>query len=309
MNLRDLEYVVAVAEEGHFGHASERCHVSQPSLSGQIKKLEDQLGVQLFERTNRRVAVTPIGTEVVAKAKRMLLIADEIRDAAAGYADPLSGQLRLGTIPTIGPYLLPSILRPLKAALPKVKLTLSEDVTQSLERRVCSGDIDVAVTATEIVEGGLGEILLYDEPFRVALPEGHSLDTGKDIDVTTIDTRELLLLKDGHCLSDQVARLCGLARDANTEGLDTQAASLETIVGLVAAGAGITFLPSSALNDDGTSRRGISMHKATNKAASRRVRLIYRETYPKRPLLDAVAAVIAEHLPQGVVTLKNERLK
>ena len=236
MNLRDLEYVVAVAEEGHFGRASERCHVSQPALSGQIKKLEDQLGVQLFERTNRRVAVTPIGAEVVEKAKRALMIAGEIRDAAAASADPLSGTLRFGTIPTIGPYLLPSILRPLKAALPNMQLTISEDFTHNLEHRLSIGEIDVAVTATDIRESGLSEILLYDEPFRVALPEGHPLDTGKAIDVTSLDGAELLLLKDGHCLSDQVARLCGLARKSTVSGLDTQASSLETIVGLVAPG-------------------------------------------------------------------------
>jgi len=300
MNLRDLEYVVAVAEEGHFGHASERCHVSQPALSGQIKKLEDQLGVQLFERTNRRVALTPIGAEVVEKAKRALLIADEIKDAAAAYADPLSGVLRFGTIPTIGPYLLPSILRPIKAALPKLQLSLSEDFTHELERKLCAGEIDVAITATAVKETGLDEIPLYDEPFRVALPDGHPLDTGGDIDVTTLDSAELLLLKDGHCLSDQVARLCGLARKTTVRGLDTQASSLETIVGLVAAGAGITFLPASMVGDAKTPRPGITIRKATNKAAERRVRMIYRATFPKRALLAAMSAVIAEHLPAGV---------
>lgn len=301
MNLRDLEYVVAVAEESHFGHASERCHVSQPALSGQIKKLEDFLGVQLFERTNRRVAVTPIGAEVVVKAKQILLIADEIRDAAAAYADPLAGTLRFGTIPTIGPYLLPSILRPLKAALPKMQLSLSEDFTHELERKLCRGEIDIAITATEIRETGLAEIPLYEEPFRVALPEGHPLDNGKDIDVTTLDTAELLLLKDGHCLSDQVARLCGLARNNAVLGLDTQASSMETIVGLVAAGAGITFLPASMIGNSGTPRPGIAIRKATNEAARRRVRMIFRDTFPKRALLDAMSAVIAEHLPVGVM--------
>jgi LysR family hydrogen peroxide-inducible transcriptional activator len=303
MNLRDLEYVVAVAEEGHFGRASERCHVSQPALSGQIKKLEDQLQVQLFERTNRRVAVTPIGAEVVEKAKRMLMISGEIKDAAAAYADPLAGVLRFGTIPTIGPYLLPSILRPIKEALPKMQLTLSEDFTVELERKLCAGEIDVAVTATEIKEPGLDEILLYDEPFRVALPVGHAMDVDGDLDVTTLDTTELLLLKDGHCLSDQVARLCGLARKAGVPGLDTQASSLETIVGLVAAGAGVTFLPASMIGDNGAPRPGIAVRSATNKAAERRVRMIFRHTYPKRALLAAVSAVIAEHLPSGVSAL------
>lgn len=300
MNLRDLEYVVAVAEEGHFGRASERCNVSQPALSGQIKKLEDQLGVSLFERTNRRVAITPVGTAIVEKAKRLLMIADEIEEEAAAYADPLAGRLTLGTIPTIGPYLLPRILRALKAALPKVQFALTEDITANLERRVCVGDIDVAVTATTIAESGLAEILLYEEPFHVAVPEGHALDCGKAIDVSMLDTSELLLLRDGHCLSDQVARLCGLTRKKSGR-LDTQASSLETIVGLVAAGAGITFLPASALGDTGIPRAGVKILPATNKAASRTVRLIYRETYPKRELLNAVATVIGQHLPPGVM--------
>ena len=161
------------------------------------------------------------------------MIAEEIEDAAAAYSDPLAGPLRFGTIPTIGPFLLPAILRPTKEALPKMQLTLREDVTQELERKLTVGEIDVAVTATDPKESGIEEIPLYDEPFRVALPDGHPLDTGQDLDVTTLNNAELLLLKDGHCLSDQVARLCGLARKANVKGLDTQASSLETIVGLV----------------------------------------------------------------------------
>ncbi len=300
MNLRDLQYVVAVAEEGHFGRASERCHVSQPALSGQIKKLEERLGVQLFERTNRRVAVTPIGEEVVEKAKRALLIADEIEAAAAAYADPMAGPLRLGTIPTVGPFLLPAILRPLKEALPKMQLTLREDVTQALERKLCAGEVDVAVTATDTQETGLEEIPLYDEPFCVALPLGHPLDTGKPLDVTKLDTAELLLLRDGHCLSDQVARLCGLDRKASVQGIDTQASSLETIVGLVAAGAGITFLPASMVGDLGFIRPGIIIRPAINKEARRRVRMVFRETFPKRQLLAAMTAVITENLPASV---------
>ena len=306
MNLRDLEYVVAVAEEEHFGRASERCNVSQPALSGQIKKLEDQLGVALFERTNRRVAITPIGIDVVEKAKRLLLISEEIKLLAAAYADPLSGRLRLGTIPTIGPYLLPNILKPLKLALPKVQLTLCEDQTANLVRRLCDGDIDAAITATDVAQNGLAEIPLYDEPFKVALPDGHAFEAQKAIDVTRIDTSELLLLKDGHCMSDQVAKLCGLAREANANGVDTQSSSLETIVGLVAAGAGVTFLPVSSLSKKGTSRPGVIVRDATNKAASRKVRLIHRDTYPKRQVLAAVSAVITAHLPYGVATIISD---
>lgn len=299
MNIRDLEYVVAVAEEGHFGRASERCHVSQPALSGQIKKLEDQLGVALFERTNRRVAITPVGAAIVEKARRLLMIADEIEMEAAAAADPLAGRLVLGTIPTIGPYLLPGILRPLKAALPKVQLSLSEDITENLERRLVEGDIDAAITATEIRENGLAEIPLYREPFLVAVPEGHPLADLKTVDVGKLNLAEVLLLRDGHCLSDQVADLCGLARKSRVNGVDTQASSLETVVGLVAAGAGVTLLPAAAVGE-GYSRPGIDIRPAADKAASRLVRLIYRETYPKRELMLAVAKLISEHLPAGV---------
>ena len=299
MNLRDLEYVVAVAEEEHFGRASERCHVSQPALSGQIIKLEEQLGVKLFERTNRRVAATPVGTEIVTMAKRLLFIADEIVTCAAVHADPLAGRMRFGTIPTIGPYLLPSILRPIKQALPKINLTLTEDTTDELERRLIIGEIDAAVTATIAKENGIAEIPLYDEPFFVAVPDGHPIAASKSIDVRALDSSELLLLKDGHCLSDQVAKLCGISRTQRAGDVDTQASSLETVIGLVAAGAGITLLPASALNDDGRSRKGVSVVAAENPEARRRVRLIYRETYPKRELLAALSSIVAQNLPNG----------
>ncbi len=299
MNIRDLEYVVAVAEEGHFGRAADRCHVSQPALSGQIKKLEERLGVSLFERTNRRVSVTPVGDEVVAHAKRLLLIADEIEATAASHADPMAGRIRLGTIPTIAPYLLPSVLRPLKAALPKVHFKLTEDITGNLEQRVRNGDLDAAVTATVPVVTGLSEIPLYDEPFLIAVPSAHELAGRKAIDVRSLNLEELLLLRDGHCLSDQVAALCGLAQRQRDSGLDTQASSLSTIVGLVAAEAGLTFLPATAAAVETATRKSVATVPAKNKAALRRVRLIFRETYPKRALMSAMAEGIAANLPVG----------
>lgn len=300
MNLRDLEYVVAVAEEEHFGRASERCHVSQPALSGQIIKLEDRLGVKLFERTNRRVAVTPVGAEIVVMAKRLLVIADEIESAAAIHADPLAGRLRLGTIPTIGPYLLPTILPAIREALPKVTLSLSEDMTADLERRLVAGDIDAAITATPIAVPGLAEIVLYDEPFRIAVPAKHVLAKKRKVDVRELDTQDLLLLKDGHCLSDQIAGLCGVSRNTRPSHLDTQASSLETVIGLVAAGEGMTLLPVTCLLGSDTVRPGIVTLTAENPEALRRVRLIYRETYPKRELLGALSSVISGHLPDSV---------
>lgn len=302
MNIRDLEYVVAVAEEEHFGRAAEKCHVSQPALSGQIKKLEERLGVPFFERTNRRVSVTPVGVEVVILAKRLLQIADEIEATAASHADPMAGRIRFGTIPTIAPYLLPSVLRPLKDALPDVRFMLTEDITENLERRVRDGDLDAAVTATEPDIPGLAQIALYQEPFLIAMPEGHALSGRQSVDVRSLDLRDLLLLRDGHCLSDQVASLCGLTRRQTSGGLDTQASSLSTIVGLVAAEAGITFLPATAVAAETATRENVIAVPAKNKAASRRVRLIFRETYPKRLLMEAIAKGMIENLPEGAVT-------
>lgn len=299
MNLRDLEYVVAVAEEEHFGRASERCHVSQPALSGQIIKLEERLGVKLFERTNRRVAVTPVGAEIVEMAKRLLVMAEEIEDVAAAHADPMAGRIRFGTIPTIGPYLLPCILPAIKEALPKVTLSITEDVTAELERKLIAGEIDVAVTATPPALAGINERPLYEEPFRVAVPSTHPLARKSTVDVRTLDLSDLLLLKDGHCLSDQIAGLCGVSRAARPTGLDTQASSLETVIGLVAAGSGMTLLPVTCLFDDDR-RPGIATVRAANPEAVRRVRLISRETFPKRELLEALSDVIKRHLPSGV---------
>lgn len=291
MNLRDFEYIIAVADEEHFGRASEKCNVSQPALSGQIKKLEETLGVKIFERTNRRVSVTPIGREIVEKARRLLTMADEIRDTAAAASDPLAGHIRLGTIPTIGPYLLPSILRPIKQELPKLDISLAEDVTQSLERRLILGDIDAAITATVPDVQGVESIDLYTEPFLAALPKGHELSKSKKLDIDDLDSAELLLLRDGHCLSDQVAELCGLAR-GQIVALDTQASSLETIIGLVAAGTGITLLPSLAASQGGGVRSKLSIRPIDDKHAARAIRLVFRESYPKRELIEVIADVI-----------------
>jgi LysR family hydrogen peroxide-inducible transcriptional activator len=291
MNLRDFEYIIAVADEEHFGRASDKCNVSQPALSGQIKKLEETLGVKVFERTNRRVSVTPIGREIVEKARHLLAMADEIRDTAAAASDPLAGHIRLGTIPTIGPYLLPSILRPIKQALPKLDISLAEDVTQSLERRLILGDIDVAITATVTGVQGVESIDLYTEPFLAALPEGHALCKIKKLNIEDLDSAELLLLRDGHCLSDQVAELCGLAR-GQIVALDTQASSLETIIGLVAAGTGITLLPSLAASQGGGVRSKLIIRPIDDKHAARAIRLVFRESYPKRELIEVIADVI-----------------
>ena len=202
MNVRDLQYVIAVAEERHFGRAANKCHVSQPALSGQIRKLEDYLGVALFERTNRTVHVTPVGERIVAQARRLITLWDEIVATAQTTKDPLSGQFRLGMISTIGPYLSPLILSTIRQEMPDLSLTLIEGLTTDLENRVANWELDGAILATEPAVSHLQDIILYDEPFWIALPNGHPLAEQETIELGELAHEELLLLADGHCLRD-----------------------------------------------------------------------------------------------------------
>ncbi len=297
MNLRDLRYIVAVADEGHFGRAADICCVGQPALSGQIKKLEDYLGVQIFERTNRRVAVTPVGETIAAKARQLLVIADDIEATARAFADPFAGPLRLGLIPTIGPFLLPLVMKAIRKALPKVDLIIVEDLTEHLERQLAEGGVDAAITATPPGIAGVAEIPLYDEPFWVALPPGHALESQKAVDVGRIDPALLLLLTDGHCLRDQVVSACRIKDAGGTA--DTRATSLETVVGLVAAGEGVTLLPALALEQGGRRRPGLVI-RPTKSTVGRDVKLIFRAGYPRRAVLDRLAEVIRGRLPDSV---------
>ena len=192
MNLRDFKYVIAVAETHHFGRAAERCYVSQPTLSGQIKKLEDELGVVIFERTKRSVEITPIGQEIIALARQLMEQADAIEQVARAHSDPLAGPFRIGALPTLSPYLMPLILVPLRQQYPQLKLVLSEEVTESLIRRLRSHELDAAMVATPVDEPDLSTIPIFDEPFWLALPRKHPLYY-KD-EITKEDLAELDVL-------------------------------------------------------------------------------------------------------------------
>ena len=208
MNFRDLKYAVAVAENRHFGKAAEHCFVSQPTLSGQIKKLEEELGITLFERTKRSVEVTPLGEAIIEQAKRVLEQAEGIQQLAAFYQDPLVGPLRMGIIPTLSPYLIPHILFPLKEQYPQIKLVLSEELTDRLINRLEQHEIDAALLATPVENPDLETIPLFDEPFWLAHPQNHPLSHKKEITQTDLNGAELLLLSDGHCLAEQVMEVC-----------------------------------------------------------------------------------------------------
>ncbi|HEB59902.1 MAG TPA: LysR family transcriptional regulator [Gammaproteobacteria bacterium] len=301
MNLRDLQYVIAVAETRHFGRAAERCFVSQPTLSGQIRKLEDELGVALFERTHRQVALTPVGEAILEHAREIMDQVAAITDLAAARADPLAGRLRLGAIPTLSPYLMPLILIPLKKQHPQMTLVLSEEMTDTLTARLHAHEIDAALLATPVDDPALVSLPLFDEPFWVAYPRKHRFYAKEKITLRDLESEKLLLLGEGHCLAEQARDLCGLGeRQGENEMADLRAASLETLIQLVAAGFGITLVPALAMRGSWTTGSGVVAQPLASARASRRVSLVYRRSFPRRAALDALADVVRANLPNTV---------
>lgn len=307
MNLRDLKYIIAVADTRHFGKAAQRCFVSQPTLSGQIKKLEDQLGVTIFERTNRAVRTTPIGEEILHYARAMLEQAQAIEQISAAHRDPLAGPLRLGAIPTISPFLMPLILAPLKQAHPQLKLVLSEETTDMLTQRLHGFEIDAALLATAVDPDDFDVIPLFDEPFWIAHPREHSFYLKENITRADLENTDLLLLAEGHCLAQQVMDLCHLReRDNGSEMADLRASSLETLLQLVGAGFGSTLVPALAMRGSWTTDSGVVARKLEFKGAQRRVSLVYRKSYPRKQALQALANIILQSLPNTVLPLGGE---
>lgn len=303
MNIRDLQYVVAVAEELNFGRAASKCHVSQPALSGQILKLEDSLGVTLFERTNRTVQITPIGEQIVTQARQLLTLSDEIITTAQTARDPLSGKFRLGMISTIAPYLSPLILPSIRIELPDLSLVLVEGLTADLETRVANGKLEAAIVATLPDDSHLRDIALYDEPFWIALPDTHSLAKRKTIDLRELAHDELLLLTDGHCLRDQVMDACHAT--TGSANANTRETGLETLLALVAAGDGITLVPALAEPRNDFRRDTTVMRRETSGTAGRIVRLVYRASFPRSELLNRLAAIIRNNVPEASVKVLN----
>ena len=309
MNLRDLKYVIAVAETRHFGRAAERCFVSQPTLSGQIKKLEEELGVAIFERSNRSVDITPFGEAILVHARQMMEQAEVIQQLALASRDPLAGPLRIGAIPTLSPYLMPLILLPLKKQHPQMKLVLSEELTDTLLQRLHNHEIDAALLATAVDDPGLISIPLFDEPFWVAYPREHAFYEKQKITLRDLDRENLLLLSEGHCLARQAMDICHIAnREQQGEMADLRAASLETLIQLVRAGSGITLVPALAMQASWASGSGIVAQPLKIAHASRRVALVYRQSYPRTSALQAFIDIILANLPNTVSRIKQPQL-
>ncbi|MDE3200905.1 MAG: LysR family transcriptional regulator [Acidobacteriota bacterium] len=289
MNLQDLRYFVAVAEYRHFGRAAEACEVSQPTLSSQIRKLESQLGVTLLERTNKRVEITAIGSRVLLHAQRALHEASQMEEVARAARDPLEGTLRLGIIPTLAPYLMPLILKPLKDSYPKLMIELWEDQTRALIEGLRAHRLDAALIATADESPEITEIALFDEPLLAALPARHVFCAARAVEEESLKD-ELLVLAEGHCLANQALTACG-TKHGPRSGLQgsMQAATLETLVNLVAAGYGATLIP--ALAADTLGKRGVTLRPLKGKSR-RTIRLASRPGFPRPQALRALEKVI-----------------
>jgi LysR family hydrogen peroxide-inducible transcriptional activator len=293
LKLKDLRYLVAVADLRHFGRAAARCFVSQPTLSAQLKKLEQALGVQLIERAPNNVSLTAAGDEVVARARRILEASDEVVALARSQRDPLAGPLRVGLLPTIGPYLLPRVSPAIRRALPRLQLRLYEYQTAPMLERLRGGELDVGILALPVELTGLESRELYREPFLVALPERHALAAHETLRVADLEGETLLLLEDGHCLRDQALEVC--ARAGVREPQDFRATSLETLRQMVATGAGVTLLPELAVRGAYRSARGVALRPFARPAPVRRVGAVWRKSSARRAAIDALCKLIAEH--------------
>ena len=286
MNIRDLKYLVALIDHRHFGKAAEACFVSQPALSMQIKKLEQHLGVQLLERTNKSVMLTAIGAELGEHARQVLGQVDNMRDIARQAVDPYCGELKLGIFPTLAPYLLPHIAPLLAKQFPRLSLYLLEEQTGSLLQKLTHGKIDAAILALPMTENGLQSLSLFTEDFLLAVPNRHALAKKKSIQQDDLAGEQLLLLEDGHCLREQALSFC--YRLQAKEHQSFRATSLETLRHMVAAGVGMTLIPQLACKKND----GIVYIPFRGMAPKREIGIVWRNSSARQQLLHDIATQI-----------------
>ncbi|MBL8444801.1 MAG: hydrogen peroxide-inducible genes activator [Zoogloeaceae bacterium] len=300
MTLTDLRYLVALARERHFGRAAEKCHVSQPTLSVAIKKVEDELGVQLFERSATEVKITATGQRIVNQAEKVLLEAARIPEIASAGRDPLSGPLRLGVIYTIGPYLLPRLIPLVHHHAPRMPLVIQENYTNRLIELLKRGELDVIVISLPLDEAGIVAQPVYDEPFRVLLPADHPWTELDHIEPDSLADDHLLLLGAGNCFRDQVLEVCPHCRNVSGLQRTLEGSSLETIRHMVATGLGLTVLPSSAADELPAQNALVAVRPFSQPEPRRRVALAWRVTYPRSGAIDVLRTAILESALPGV---------
>lgn len=289
MNLRDLQYLVAVADLSSFSKAADACHVSQPTLSNQIKKLEEFLGVTVFERTNKRVMLTEHGTNLIVHARRILNEVDKIKDIAEHAHDPMAGKFRLGAFPTLSTYVFPKLVPQVKKAMPNTKLILMEEKTASLIEKLRQGAIDAALLAMPIDDDYLHVEPLFDDAFYVAVSPTHPLAKAKKVTQGELARHSVLLLEEGHCLRDQALEVCTFA--GVSEDQDVRATGLETLRQMVKAGTGITIMPEIAVQKNET---GIVYVPFEKPVPSRKIALVWRKTSARVPAMRVLAKTITQ---------------
>ena len=297
MNLRDLKYLVALADHKHFGRAAAACYVSQPTLSTQIKKLEDELGVSLVERAPRKVMLTPAGRDAADRARRIVAEVEQMKEAARRSQDPEAGTVRLGLFPTLGPYLLPHVVPRLRARFPHLELLLIEEKSDVLLSRLREGKLDAGLLALPVADDQLHTEFLFEEPFLLAVPESHPLAKRESLTLAELSQYQLLLLEDGHCLREQALDVCRLS-GAN-EKSEFRATSLETLRQMVAADVGITLLPTLAVKPPVARYENIHLLGFSDSHPSRQIAMVWRKSSAMNDFLLELANVFRE-LPPGL---------
>lgn len=298
MTLQELKYLVALADHGHFGRAAESCFITQSTLSTQIKKLEEYLGVTLFDRSLKRVTPTPIGREILAAARSIVEDAERIRELAKHAQDPMARTVHFGVIPTLGPYFLPHALTLVHKKHPELRLLLREEMTPQIIKHLAEGKLDAALLALPVDDDGLRVEPLFHEPFFAAVPADHTLAEKKNIKVKELLKEKLLLLDEGHCLRDQALDVCGLRGDSREE---VRATSLETLRQMVGMGLGLTLLPALAV--DAAPRPGkksVVTVPFALPAPGRTIGLVWRKRAPFPETFERLIETLRASLPAGV---------
>lgn len=299
MTLQELRYLVALADKGHFVRAAEACNVGQPTLSTQLRKLEDYLGVTLFERNKHHLRPTPVGEQIIERARTILTVADEIRDLASGDRDPMNGPMRLGVIPTLGPYLIPHLLPAIRSNFSKLHLYLREDLTSNLLERLRHGSLDALLLALPVRGDDIEAMPLFREAFVVALPKGHALAARERIREEALRGENVLLLEEGHCMRDQALAICGATSSDQREEL--KATSIETLRQMVAAGVGCTLLPQlAAIPGAGSIQSGmVEIRSFEAPEPTRTIGLAWRHGYPRAATVRGLGELILANLPSA----------
>jgi len=299
MNLRDLKYLVALADHKHFGRAAAASFVSQPTLSTQIRKLEDELGVPLVERAPRKVMLTPAGRDIAERARRVIAEVEQMKEAARRSQDPEAGTVRLGLFPTLGPYLLPHVVPRIRERFPRLELLLVEEKSDVILAHLREGRLDAGLLALPVHDDQLHAEFLFEEPFLLAVPETHPLAKKESLALKDLAHERLLLLEDGHCLRDQALDVCELAGTGERSGF--QATSLETLRQMVAANVGVTLLPTLAVKPPVARSENIHLLGFRDSKPSRQIAMVWRRSSAMAGFLQQFAQVFRE-LPQELFT-------